>query len=112
MKANSPIRLRIHYLAIRHRPTGGFLPASRGYGFTREEPSLVKPPRLFVRPSSATQALDYWLEGEHYEGSDDPESGALTLKVIPRPHRRREEMEIVEIELIPRTLTEAQLRTL
>lgn len=104
--------LRIHYLAIRHKPSGGFLPSTRGYGFTREEPSLTKPPRLFVRPSSATQALDYWLEGEHYEGSEDAESGALNIKVIPKPNRRREEMEIVEIELTPRSLSEAQLRVL
>lgn len=105
-------KLRIHYLAIRHKPSGGFLPTSRGYGFTREKPSLNKPPRLFVRPSSATQALEWWLEGEHYEGPEDAESGALTLKVIPRPERRREDFEVVEIELIPRSLSEAQLRVL
>lgn len=104
--------LRIHYLAIRHKPSGGFLPSTRGYGFTREDPSLTKPPRLFVRNSSARQALDYWLEGEHYEGTEDPESGALNIKIIPKPNRRREDMEIVEIELIARTLSEAQLRVL
>jgi len=104
--------LRIHYLAIRHKPSGGFLPSTRGYGFTREEPCCDRPPRLFVRSTSATQALNYWLEGEHYEGGEDAESGALTLKVIPKPHRRREDFEIVEIELVPRSLSEAQLRVL
>lgn len=110
MRGNN--QLRIHYLAIRHRPSGGFLPATRGYGFTREEPTLIKPPRLFVRPSSATQALDYWLEGEHFEGSEDSESGAINIRVIHRPNRKREDMEIVEIELVPRSLSEAQLRVL
>jgi hypothetical protein len=62
--------------------------------------------------SSATQALAYWLEGEHYEGPEDAETGGLNIKVVPKPHRKREEMEIVEIELTPRTLSEAELRTL
>lgn len=99
------------FLAIRHKPTGGFLPAVRGYGFTRTEPSLELPPRLFEKPGPCRQALNRWLEGELYEGNED-DSGFITLRHVRRPDRRKHEYEIVEIELIVRTLSEAQLRIL
>ena len=103
------------FLAIRHRPTGGLLPSVRGYGFTRAEPSLEEPPRLFIRASSATQALKYWLEGELYEGSiRDAEFGGdeISLRLVKRPDRRASEMEIVEVEVVVRSLDEAKLRLL
>jgi hypothetical protein len=102
------------FLAIRHKPSGGFLPNIRGYGFTKTEPTLLEPPRLFVRMGSAKQALKYWLEGELTERPDhDADFGdQLIIHCKRRPDRRAEHMEVVEIELIPRTLTEAQLRIL
>lgn len=104
---------RKFFLGIRHKPSGGMLPNVRGYGFTKTEPELDEPPRLFVRRSSAAQALNYWLEGEHIESNPDNDfSGEIKLRVIPKPHRRREDMEIVEIEIVVRSLTEAQLRSL
>lgn len=103
---------RKYFLAIRHRPSGGLLPNVRGYGFTRTDPSTTEPPRLFVRMASAKQALNYWLQGEHYETTDsDSDFGtSITLNCRRRPDRRAEDMEIVEIEIVVRTLAEAQLR--
>jgi hypothetical protein len=105
---------RCFYLAIRHRPSGGFLPNVRGYGFTRTEPTLTEPPRLFTKKGPATQALKYWLQGELSEKLDYDSDFAteLTLHCKRRPDRNAEDMEIVEIELISRSLTEAQLRIL
>lgn len=106
--------LRRHYFAIRHNPSGGFLPAVKGYGFTRTRPTLDEPPRLFTKIGPCTQALNYWLEGEHSEDlAFDPSEGSnLIIRVLPRPERRREEMEIVEVELGFRSLSEAELRRL
>lgn len=107
----SPQKTRSFFLAIRHKPSGGFLPAVKGYGFTRTEPTLEQPPRLFEKPGPCRQALNRWLEGELYEGveSDD---GLLAIRCIPKPNRSRETMEIVEIELVVRSLSDAQLRVL
>ena len=105
---------RRYFLAIRHRPSGGLLPNVRGYGFTRVEPSITDPPRLFSSKGPAQQALNYWVQGEFTEKPDyDSDFGSqLTLHCRKRPDRRAEEMEIVEVEIVVRTLTEAQLRLL
>lgn len=100
------------FLAIRHKPSGGFLPAVRGYGFTRATPSTTAPPRLFEKPGPARQALDYWLEGELFEGTVDEDSGLQELRLVRKPERRAFDMEIVEIEITARTLSEAELRRL
>lgn len=100
------------FLAIRHKPSGGFLPQMTSYGFTRQEPTLEAPPRLFTKPGAATQALDRWLAGEWFEGRYNEDTGEQTLNVVKRPDRRASEMEIVEVEIIARTLSEAQLRRL
>lgn len=106
--------IRRYFLAIRHRPSGGLLPNVRGYGFTRVEPSATEPPRLFVRQSSAKQALNYWLEGEYSEtlDSDSDFGESITLNCKLRPDRKAAEMEIVEVEVVVRTLAEAQLRAI
>jgi len=103
---------RRYYLAIRHRPSGGLLPNIKGYGFTRTEPTKTEPPRLFVRESSAKQALNYWLQGELYERTDsDSDFGEeITLHCKRRFDRVPADMEIVEVEIVIRTLAEAQLR--
>lgn len=102
---------RVHFLAIKHRPSGGFLPAVRGYGFTRTVPSLTEPPRLFTKHGPCRQALAYWLEGELYEGTPDDEN-RIDLRLLRKPERREEDMEIVEIEITCRSLSEAELRRL
>lgn len=101
---------RRFFLAIRHKPTGGLLPATSGYGFTRTEPSHDQPPRLFTKRGPCKQALDRWLEGAWFEGPEN--EGIQNVQVIRKPHRRAEDMEIVEIEITVRNLTEAQLRHL
>ena len=98
---------RKFFLAIRHKPSGGFLPSLNSYGFTRAEPTRDQPPRLFTKHGAALQALNSWLEGEWFETPED-----AVLRVRPVAGRRREEMEIVEIELIVRTLEAAKLRLL
>src|SRR5258708_4083284 len=107
--ANNP---RKFFLAIRHKPSGGFLAAAKGYGFTREEPTLEKPPRLFVKPGAAKQALGYWLQGEMFEGTESEDDGTINSRCIRKPHRRADDMEVVEIEIVVRSLTDAQLRIL
>lgn len=107
----SPQKTRSFFLAIRHKPSGGFLPSVKGYGFTRTEPTLEQPPRLFEKPGPCRQALNRWLEGEQFEGTES-DDGVIQIKCIRRPHRVREAMEIVEIELIVRSLSEAALRVL
>lgn len=102
---------RSFFLAIRHIPTGGFLPAVKGYGFTRTSPTLEDPPRLFSKRGPCNQALTRWLEGELFEGVDDDE-GVLSLRLVRRPERSRAAMEIVEIELVVRSMSDAQLRVL
>lgn len=105
---------RKFFLAIKHKPSGGLLPAVRGYGFTRAKPSLEEAPRLFTKIGPAKQALSYWLEGEMYEGieSEDETGFTTTIQCIKRPERRAQDMEIVEIEVVVRSLSEAQLRRL
>lgn len=91
--------------AIRHIPTGNFLPSGRGRGFTHDEPlpATSKPPRLFLSRRGAHLALKAWLEGEAKEiYSYDADFGNReTIGVIyePRPDRIPSEMEIVEVNL-------------
>lgn len=106
------MRARKLFLAIRHNPSGGFLPQMTSYGFTRCNPSLTEPPRLFTKPGAAKQALDRWLEGRWFEGMYNDETGQQDITIVPVAGRRREDMEIVEIEISSRTLTEAELRRL
>lgn len=82
------------------------------YGMTRCEPSLEEPPRLFRTKKGANQSLGRWLQGEWYEGLDNEETGEMKVRIIPRSNRRAADMEIVEIEILWRTLTQAELRML
>lgn len=96
------------FYAIRHNPSGLFLPSldgsrnkrSRG-GYTHTEPTPLEPPRLFTNLRAARNALTCWLSGViSQKWSYDPDSGYyddLDLETSPRPDRKREEMEIVPI---------------
>lgn len=111
--------MHTQYYAIRHKRNGFFLPAQNSYGFTRTEPVPMSkaPPRLFITKGPATQALEWWLKGEVFESAVDnlesvgPER-EITLRTVPKPGRRREDMEIVVIRLQVETLNEAALRLL
>lgn len=103
---------RNNFFAIRHKPSGGFLPSVKGYGFTRTGPTLAEPPRLFAKMGPCKQALTYWLEGELFEGTFDDDLGTQNLRLVRKPERKASDMEIVEIEITARTLSEAELRRL
>lgn len=86
--------------AIKHLPTGYFLPERRASdpGYTHLEPvdPEVRPPRLFPTPLSAMQALNCWLRGksESYYGSH----GQELLSYVPVYDRRSENMGVVTLE--------------
>lgn len=99
------------YYAIRHKPTGGFLPQGnkkRRGGFTNDEPVLatVRPPRLFMKPHHAADALRWWLEGRYYERIAPPSapdlecSGDVELHCVEQPARKAEDMEIVPLTVL------------
>ena len=48
--------------AIKHKPTGGFLPETGG-GYTHSEPCTYLIPRLFTTKKGACCALTWWLKG-------------------------------------------------
>jgi len=83
------------YYAIKHKPSGGFLPQGlRNRGFTHNEPSTHDPPRLFTNTKGAKCALTWWLKGETIQewAYDDYE-----IMTSRKENRKSEEMEIVEI---------------
>jgi hypothetical protein len=74
------------FYAIRHKPTGDYLPANPRSGNTTVNPSPYQPPRLFRHESKARCALNWWLKGIY--GSR-------------QPFRHAVDMEIVEMKLEP-----------
>lgn len=87
--------------AIRHKPTGQYLPQPlelRGRGGSQVEPEAPEKARLFRSARSASIALTAWLAGR-VERLD--ENGEFTgdFQFIKVPSRKREEMDIVEVEL-------------
>jgi len=92
--------------AIRHKPTGHFLPQSkRRRGFTNDEPCPYPLPRLFVREQDAKVALTWWLRGiteaEGHGPFDGPDFDD-GLTTTPVPGRKAEDMEIVPMVLSER----------
>lgn len=97
--------------AIRHKPSGNFLPQTnskhhhRKSGFTYDEPvpATERLPRLFLKPGPAKCALTYWLSGEwreewyrsYLDGEDEPE---LVCKKVPG--RKAEDMEVTAVVLM------------
>ena len=91
--------------AIKHKPSGGFLPeVSKGYTFS--EPDTTSVPRLFTTKGGAKRALTWWLKGEttvkmlgtgwSWDGPDEPEPDWTTKH---RPERKEEDMEVVPVLL-------------
>lgn len=97
--------------AIRHKPTGFYLgdPKGRGGSFMEPEPATaIRPPRIFHNRHAAACALGQWLLGHHVKHScsggqtpygdfDDYEEWTT---YEAQPHRKREEMEVVPIQLV------------
>lgn len=93
--------------AIRHKPSGGFLPArwKRSRGFSFDEPSTDEFPRLFKSERSASMALSAWLRGEWKEKEYDHDEWSHTDYVIgaspvPVEGRKSSDMEIIAFRLV------------
>lgn len=98
------------YYAIRHMPTGNYLPhfgRRRGHTHAEPVPLGVAAPRLFTKRQYAQYALRCWLQGawrEHhnydsYTGEYDcwgPEPPAA-----PPKDRKPEDMEITVMSIMP-----------
>lgn len=100
--------------AIRHKPTGHFLPEPTGYA--GRGGSFLDPvdcsgdgpnPRLFKSELSAKRALTAWLQGKHHavKESDSDEWGRTVVYTVGSspeyvPSRKKSEMEIVSFRLI------------
>jgi len=97
------------YYAIRHKPTGRFMPETHGkYSYwSPEDTNDAHPPRLFVNRRSAANALTAWLQGTWSQvtelESDDWHSYSVTVGAQPTAvfgRCAREQMEVVELGLI------------
>lgn len=102
----SPLMPTFHAYAIRQVSTGYFLPMrwKQARGYTHDDPTPDCFPRLFRTHKSAEYALRAWLKGEwseqiYYSSLEgfSESSGPEVSK--ERPDRKREDMEIVVIEL-------------
>lgn len=88
--------------AIRHKPTGHFLPIPKGRRGSRVEPTPDCIPRLFQQERHAKGYLTVWLQGivsvtrRGYDWDEDED-----WHVVPQSHRKRDDMEIVAIKLTP-----------
>lgn len=92
------------YYAIRHKKTGYYIPATHkgkgGRGGSHVEPRDPSKaiPRLFPSTASAKAFLGQWLRGEiNVRRWDDYEK----VTVVPVPSRKKEDLEIIEINLVP-----------
>lgn len=93
------------FFAIRHNPTGGYLPTlprgrRNGYSFSEpEKPDETNTPRLHHTLTEARIVLTVWLQGQQFYSYDG--DGCTSFdKLVPIPSRKREEMEIVRINLV------------
>lgn len=93
------------FFAIRHKPTGGYLPEITGVraGYTHTEPETHSVPRLFLDKAAAQRALTWWLKGATsvWRGqSSNPDSWGEyeeDWSTEPQEHRKAEDMEVVPV---------------
>jgi hypothetical protein len=94
--------MHFQLFAIRHNPSGLFLPnpmGRGGRGGSHLEPSSENP-RLFPTKRGAHNALQMWLKGKYTanRGYDSFSNEYYEeLELIPQPSRKKEEMEVVVI---------------
>ena len=90
--------------AVRHKPTGFWLGGHAHYSNTWCEPYASNRPRLFFTKRGAQNSLTAWLQGRQsieygtrmdWQGKDD----FAKRKIEHVPERKREDMEIVELQL-------------
>lgn len=90
--------------AIRQKSTQFFmpkLPKGSTKGGTWLEPAADVVPRLFSTERAAVNALRWWLAGKVrvVHGFYD-EAGDGDWQTVPAPHRKADDMEIVEVQLV------------
>jgi hypothetical protein len=88
--------------AVRQKSTGLFIPkleVGKRRGGSYLEPSDVRPPRIFHSAAAAKAFLSNWLQG-HFKNSyyQDETGSELCIEVVKQPHRKKEDMEIVEFQ--------------
>lgn len=90
--------------AIREKATGKYIPNLRAgtKGGTHLEFEETRKPRLFPSEGSARSFIGNWLQGKMSNNHDGKR------EITPVPSRKRENIEIVEFEMIE-VLTKAQL---
>lgn len=92
--------MHLDLYAIRHKPTGGWIPQRYGRGGSHDEPTLTGSPRLFMSLRAARSFLMQWLKGVHvrdgYMGDGGEREDDVTIRKVDS--RKPEEMEIVRFE--------------
>jgi hypothetical protein len=99
------------FWAIRLKGSDRYLPqVKRQHGYSFTEPTSIEqePPRLFFTERSAHLSLAQWLRGHHkktrsggysWDGEYDYEE---YIDVVHQPHRKLEDMEVVEFAAVER----------
>lgn len=92
------------FWAIKHIPTGTYLPAPRGRGGrggTRVSVDGTALPRLFTSEQSAKASLRWWLAGEVHVYQEQNYEGEYneTWETIPKADRVADDMEVVPVSL-------------
>jgi hypothetical protein len=87
------------FWAVRHKPTGYYLP-DRPTSRSHVEPSADLPPRLFHKESAAKTFLNFWLKGR-WRAIARNNLGDEHLRPTWDPSRKPGDMEIVCLELHP-----------
>lgn len=89
--------------AIRHIPTGNLMPLTLKR-HTESEPQVDCVPRFFDSKSSASSALNRWLEGiwrlHYYPGGYECDADIEWGPEKPEYPRIKEDMEIIKVKLI------------
>lgn len=97
--------------AILHKPSGKYLPQSKnGFYGRRKAATHVSMeynsgiPRLFAKKQHAAQCINWWLAGKSYYERfpatiDEPAD--YDIKTVPVKNRIKEDLEIVEVEILP-----------
>src|SRR5882672_9055745 len=90
---------------VRQKSTGLFIPrleTGKRRGGSHLEPSNEREPRIFHSVHAARSFLGCWFQGifknDTFMTTDGEENNGLT--VVPQPHRKKDDMEIVEFECI------------
>lgn len=91
------------FWAIKHKPSGFFLPTrsqGRNRGYTHDEPTADKPPRLFTSERNAKLALGEWLKGPlHVSQYQDWQGDWDESWERGKHNRKADDMVIVEITI-------------